>query len=194
MAQSAGEFKKTPLHIDTFWEKPTVTSPLSWDKCTQQWKLALLAKEGSQLTTLINGPPSTVTHPTEPIYEEPVENHTQATERDRKVRKQQLKVNWQNRCKKIDEIGILRGDKPWELCKQKAKMLYLYSIYALEKKVVVSLRVNNLTFKSRDSPSRTFGKQWTTYSPKFVISLTTDSFYSLPNNNKVNCLRVFTDA
>ena len=102
MAQSAADFRKTPLNINAFWEKPTVTTPLSWDKWTQQWKLALLATERIQLETLINGPPSAVTYPPEPICEKLVEDKTQATERDRKVRNQQLKVNWQNRCKKID--------------------------------------------------------------------------------------------
>ena len=126
MAQPAADSKKTPLHIEAFWEKPTATPPLTWDKWTQQWKLALLAKEGIQLDNLLNDPPSTVTYPPEPTYEEPVENHTQATERDRKVRNQQLKVNWQNRCKKFDEIGILCGDKPWGICEQKAiSLLYL---------------------------------------------------------------------
>ena len=126
MAQSAADSKKTPLHIEAFWENPTATPPLTWDKWTQQWKLALLAKEGIQLDNLLNDPPSTVTYPPEPTYEEPVENHTQATERDRKVRNQQLKVNWQNCCKKIDEIGIMCGDKPWGICEQKAiSLLYL---------------------------------------------------------------------
>ena len=88
--------------------------------------MALLAKEGIQLDNQLNDPPSTVTYPPEPTYEEPVEKHTQATERDRKVRNQQLKVNWQNRCKKIDEIGILCGDKPWGICEQKTiSLLYL---------------------------------------------------------------------
>ena len=78
------------------------------------WKLALLAKEGIQLDNLLNDPPATVTYPPEPTYEEPVENHTQATERDRKVRNQQLKVNWQNRCKKWRRleycVEISRGE------------------------------------------------------------------------------------
>ena len=85
MAQSAADCEKTPLHIEAFWEKPTATPPLTWDKWTQQWKLALLAKEGIQLDNLLNDPPSTVTYPPEPTDDEPVENHTQATERDRKV-------------------------------------------------------------------------------------------------------------
>ena len=86
----------------------------------------MLAKEGIQLENLLNDPPKTVTNPPEPTYEETVENLTQATERDRKIRNQQLKVNWQNRCKKIDEIGILRGDKTWGICEQKStSLLYL---------------------------------------------------------------------
>ena len=37
-----------------------------------------------------------------------------------------MKVNWQNRCKKVEEIGILCGDQPWALCEQKAiSLLYL---------------------------------------------------------------------
>ena len=115
MAQSSAESKKTPLHVDAFWEKPTATPPLTWDKWTQQWKPTLLAKERNKLENLLNDPPTAVTYPPEQTYEEPVENHTQATETDRMIRNQQLKVNWQNRCKKIDEIGILSGDKPWEL-------------------------------------------------------------------------------
>ena len=86
MEQSAVDCRKTPLHIDAFWEKPTITPPLSWNKWTEQWKLALLAKEGVQLKTLLNGPPSALIYPPEPAYGEPVENHTQATERDRKIR------------------------------------------------------------------------------------------------------------
>ena len=127
MAQSATDSKSTPLHIEAFWEKLTATPPPpTWDKWTQQWKLALLPKEGIQLDTLIDDPPATVTYAPEPVYEEPVENHTQVTERDRKVRNQQLKVNWQNRCKKVEEIGILCGDKPWGIYEQKTKsLLYL---------------------------------------------------------------------
>ena len=81
MAQSAAESKKMPLHVDAFWEKPTAT-PLTWEKWIQQWKLALLAREGIRLDNLLNDPPTAVTYPPKPTYEEPVENHTQATERD----------------------------------------------------------------------------------------------------------------
>ena len=58
MAQPAAESKKPPLQNDAFWEKRTATPPLTWDKWTQQWKLALLAKEGIQLELLLKGPPA----------------------------------------------------------------------------------------------------------------------------------------
>ena len=72
MAQSAIDSSKYPLHIDAFWEEPTITPPLSWDKWTQQRKLVLMAKEGIQFETLLNGPTPAVTYPPEPIYDEPV--------------------------------------------------------------------------------------------------------------------------
>ena len=95
---------------------------------TQQWKLALLAKEGIQLEHLLKNPPTTVTYQTEPTYEEPVENHTQASEKDPKVSNQQLKVNWQNRCEKMDEVCNLCGDKPRGICEQKSVLLLYLSI------------------------------------------------------------------
>ena len=110
MAQSAVDSRTNLLHIDAFWQKTTITPPLSWFKWTQQWKLALLAKERIQLETLFNGPLPTVTYPPEPLYKELVDN---LTERERKIRNQQLKVTWQNRCSKIHEIGFLCWDKPW---------------------------------------------------------------------------------
>ena len=97
-------------------------------------------KKGSQLELLFNGPPSTLTYLTEPTYKETVENHTQATARDRKVRNQQLKLNWQNRCKKIDEVGILCGDKHWGICKQKSVSLLYLSIRTEGRRIFKSKR------------------------------------------------------
>ena len=166
MAQSAVESKKTPLHVDAFWEKPKATPPHTRDKWTQQWKLALLVKEEIQLEFLLNGPPPTVTYPPEPTCEEPVEKHTQATERDRKVRNQQLNVNWQNRCKKIDEVDILCGDKTWGICEQKSvSLLYL----SIGKKDVVFLNVNIPILKLRENHSKNSGKRWRNTSLKLEI-------------------------
>ena len=41
-----------------------------------------------------------------------------------KKRNQLLKLKWQNRCKKIDEIGILCGDELWDICDQTAASLF----------------------------------------------------------------------
>ena len=172
MAQSATESKKTPLHIETFWEKPTATPSLTWDKWTQQWKLDLLAKEGIQLDNLLNDPPAAVTYPPEPIYEEPVENHTQAAERDRKVRNQQLKVNWQNRCKKIEEIGMLCGDKPWGICEQTSISLLYLSIGTEGRRIFKSKHPH---FQIEKQP---FKKLWQAMEDSFtkVRNITYDRF------------------
>ena len=62
MAQLAAVSRKTYVHNDAFWEKATITSPLLLEKRTQQWKLALLAKEGIQLEILLNGPATVGRH------------------------------------------------------------------------------------------------------------------------------------
>ena len=111
MAQSATDSRKALLHIDVFLEKATITLLFSWEKRTQQWKLALLAKEGIQLEIVLNGQPTAVTYPPELVYKKPVKNHNQATECDRKIRNQQLKMTWPNECMKVYEIVILCGDK-----------------------------------------------------------------------------------
>ena len=85
MAQSAVASRKTSLHIDVFWEKATITPPVLWNKWTQQLKLALLAKDGIQLETVLNGHTTTVTYPSDLVYEKHVEIHTKATERDKKL-------------------------------------------------------------------------------------------------------------
>ena len=46
MVQSAVNTRKTPLRRDTYWAKATITTPLSWEKWTQQRKLVPLARKG----------------------------------------------------------------------------------------------------------------------------------------------------
>ena len=88
----------------------------------------MLAENGIQLENLLNDTSIAVSYPLEPTYEEPVESHTQATERNRKILNQQLIVNWQNRCKKVDGIGILCGHIQWGICEQKSTSLLYLSI------------------------------------------------------------------
>ena len=180
MVQSAADSKKTPLHIEAFWEKPTPTPPLTWDNRTQQWKLALLAKEGIQLDNLLKDLPATVTYPPEPTYEETVENHTQTTEKDRKVRNQQLKVNWQDRCKKVEEIEFLCGDKPWGICEQKAISLLYLSIGREGRRI---FRSKHSHFQIEKQP---FKELWQAMEDSFtkVGNITYDRFFSIHVSSK----------
>ena len=111
MAQPAT--KRTPLGIDLFWDKPTPDPPLRWEKWRVQYKLALLAKENIILDTLLGPKPEMVELPLEPIYEETIVGASAQSERERNARNAQQKMNWQNKCQRLIEIGIMCGDKPW---------------------------------------------------------------------------------
>ena len=69
-------------------------------------KLGILAKEGISIDALREDPPDKVTFAREPIYENNVENSTTQRERGRKIRNEQLKNAWPNRCQKIELAGI----------------------------------------------------------------------------------------
>ena len=78
-----------------------------------QAKLTLLAKKNIALATLLEAKPETVQLPLEPIYENTITGSTAQSERERLARNAQLKMNWENRCQKQMEIGIMCGDTPW---------------------------------------------------------------------------------
>ena len=110
-----------------FWEKATIMPPLSWENWTKQRKHSLLAKEGNQNEILLKGgqqesyTPRTCTR-----IGCSKSRKTKTTERDRRFRNRQLKVTWQNRCKKTDKFDVLCGDKPWVICDQKCySLLYV---------------------------------------------------------------------
>ena len=67
MAQSATK-ERAILGIEPFWEKPTLEPPLQWDRWQVMLKLAIMAKEGISIDTLLDDPPDKVTLPPEPIY------------------------------------------------------------------------------------------------------------------------------
>ena len=85
-------------------------------------KLAIMAKEGISIDTLLEDPPDKIILPPEPIYEDNVENSTSQSEGDRKIRKEQLENSWLNHCQKIELIGILCGEKPWKYCDKKQSL------------------------------------------------------------------------
>ena len=62
----------------------------------------------------------------EPVEEQPVQNPTQTMERERLTRSNQATAKWKNKCNLIDRIGVLCGDKPWDIADKRAKsMIYL---------------------------------------------------------------------
>ena len=128
MAQSARESRKTPLSIEPFWERPTSDPPIRWEKWRIQLKLAILARENITIDTLLQPKPSTVRLPVEPKYEMPLDDTTEEAERERRVRNNQLKLQWELKCQKITEAGILCGERPWNLCDQKCVSLLYLSI------------------------------------------------------------------
>ena len=130
MAQSAREYRKTPLSIEPFWERPTSDPPIRWEKWRILVKLAILARENITLDTLLQPKPTTVRLPAEPKYETSIEDSTIETERDRQIRNSQLKLQWDLKCQTITEAGVLRGERPWNLCDQKCVSLLYLSIGA----------------------------------------------------------------
>ena len=127
MAHSATK-ERALLGIEPFWDKPTLEPPLRWDRWQIMLKLAIMAKEGISIDTLLDDPPDKVTLPPEPIYEADVGNSTAQSERDRRTRNEQLKNSWLNRCQKIELVGILFGEKPWKYCDSKAVSLIYLSL------------------------------------------------------------------
>ena len=70
------------------------------------------AKEGFSKNILREAHPDKLTLPPEPIYEEDVDNSAALSERNRKVRNEQLKNTWLNKYQNNEASGSLCGDKP----------------------------------------------------------------------------------
>ena len=77
-----------------------------------QVKLAVLARENITLDTLLQPKPTMVRLTTEPKYEMAIEDATEETERDRQIRNSQLNLQWDLKCQKITEAGVLCGERP----------------------------------------------------------------------------------
>ena len=88
MAQSAlKDSGKSPLGIQSFWEKATLEPPLRWEYGRTQLKLTILAREGVVVDLLLADPPEHVILLREPAYEDAVENPTAQCERDRRTQR-----------------------------------------------------------------------------------------------------------
>ena len=73
-------------------------------------------------------PPVNVTLSPEPIYEADVDNSNAQSERDRRIRNEQLKNAWLNMCQKTEAAGTLCGDRPWKCFDNKAVSLTYLSL------------------------------------------------------------------
>ena len=126
MAQPARESRQTPLSIEPFWEPPTSDPPIRWEQWRIQVKLAILARENILLDTLIQPKTTAVKLPVATKYELAIEDSTEDTERERQIRNNQLKLQWELKCQKKTEAGVLCGERPWHLRDQKyVSLLYL---------------------------------------------------------------------
>ena len=122
MAQS--ELKgKTIIGLEPFWEKPSSNPPIPWEKWRSQLKMAIVAKTNIQVEDLLREKPTAVIYPPEPAEEPPVNNPTQTMEQERLTRYHQALTKWKNECNAIDRVGVLWGDKPWDMADKKVKSL-----------------------------------------------------------------------
>ena len=78
--------RKTPLSIELLWEQPTSEPPIRWEKQRIQLQLAILTRENNALDTLLSQKPKQLTLPKEPKYEEPINDPTEQSEKDRQTR------------------------------------------------------------------------------------------------------------
>ena len=101
-----------PLSIEPFLERPTSDPPRRWETLRIQVKLAILARVNITLDTLLQRKPTTVRLPAEPKYELSIEDAIEYTERERQIRNNQLKLQWELKCQKITEAGVLCGERP----------------------------------------------------------------------------------
>ena len=127
-------------------------------------KLAIMAKEDISIGILLEDLPYKVILPPEPIYEDNDENSTSQIERDRKIRNEQLKSLWLNRCQKIELVGILCGEKPWKYCDNKALSLTYLSLGMEGRRILGSqepdIQIDRVTTKDLwESLDRVFIKQ-----------------------------------
>ena len=103
-----------------------------------QAKLALLAKENIALDILLEPNPERVTLPLEPIYENTITGSSAQSERERLARKAQLKMNWENRCQKQMEIGIMCGDTQWTQAHHKTVSMLNLSLGTKGRRIICS--------------------------------------------------------
>ena len=160
MAQSVVDTKNPSSHRCLLREGNNYTTSLMREVDSKME--ACLTINGTQFELLLKGPNSGVIYSPEIVYEELVENPSQATKWDRIICNQQLKLTWQNRCKKIDEIGIFCGVKPWKISDQKAAALQYLCIGTEDRRI---FKIKHPHFFIEKEPTK---EQWCVMEDSYI--------------------------
>ena len=191
--RSKQDKERALLGIEPFWEKPTIEPPLSWDRRQIMLKLTIIAKEGISINILLEDPPDKVILPPESIYGDNVENSTPQSERDRRIRNQQSKNSWLNRCQKLELVSILWGEKPWKYCDNKGVSLTYLSLGMEGRRIFGSqepnIQIDRVTTKDLwESLDRVFTKQRNINFDRYTF-LTRKQLKRKPVEKFYGCLR-----
>ena len=131
MAQSAAAvtIARSPVGIPFFWETGA-EPPVEWPIWAATLKLAIMAKNSINVDSQLKHKPDTkdLTYPIEPTYEPPTENETQAQHRERDLRNNKRKVDWDNDCKQIAFKGPTVDGIPWDEADLKVRSLIYLSL------------------------------------------------------------------
>ena len=111
MAQSATK-ERALLGLEPFWGKTNTRTTHEMGPLADHVEVGYHGKRGHFDRLSTPRSPDKVILPLEPIYEDNVENSTSQSERDRRIRNEQLKNSWLNRCQNIELVGILCGENP----------------------------------------------------------------------------------
>ena len=166
---------------------------MRWERWRIILKLAILAKEGISINILQEAPPDKVTFPLEPIYEQDVENSTAQSHRDRRIWNEQVKNTWLNKCQKVEAARMLRGDRPWKHCGNKAVSL-TYLSFGLEGRRIFgsqepTIQIDQISTKDLwESFDNVFNKQKNITFDRFT-SLTQKKLKGEPVKKFHDCLR-----
>ena len=137
MAQSASEiFLRSPMGIPFFWDSG-MDPPVEWLTLATTLKLAIMAKNSIDVDSLLRQKPQLkdLFYTAEPTYEPPTENKTQAQHRERDLRNNKRKVDWENECKtKAFKVPIVDRIQ-WDEADIKVKSLIYLSLLTEGQKI-----------------------------------------------------------
>ena len=123
MAQPA-RCSKNPLNINPFWEKASAEPPLEWSKLAAIREMVVFSKDGIEVRNMIRTK-SPLIEPTEPIFEVKITGETETQKKNRDVRKQEKRVDWENRVRKARKKGVQCNYFCWDQADAKVRS-YLF--------------------------------------------------------------------